>query len=53
MNYKAFCGYWFYGGATAAQTASFFASWGLIAVATTTDVAKAIFAIVYRFRRDT
>ena len=33
MNYLPFCGFWFYGGADVSETASFFCSWGLLAVA--------------------
>jgi len=33
LNYKPFTGYWFYGGASGAQRASFYASWGLLAIA--------------------
>lgn len=29
-NYKPFCGYWFYGGADAEETAAFYCSWGLL-----------------------
>jgi hypothetical protein len=30
MNYLPFAGYWFYGGADAGETASFYCSWGLL-----------------------
>ena len=33
MNYLPFCGYWFYGGTSMQETASFFCSWGLLAIA--------------------
>jgi hypothetical protein len=51
MNYRPYVGWWFYGGADADQRAAFYASWGLMAVAGYTGVAKAIFAVYYRFRR--
>jgi hypothetical protein len=52
MNYKPFCGYWFYGAATANERAVFFATWGLRATAAVTAVSQAIFAVYYRFRRE-
>jgi hypothetical protein len=30
MNYLPFCGYWFYGAATAQQIACFYCSYGLL-----------------------
>jgi hypothetical protein len=33
MNYLPYGGYWFYGAASKAQRASFFTSWGLLAIA--------------------
>jgi hypothetical protein len=52
MNYKPFCGYWFYGGANANQRAAFYCSWGLMSVAALVGgVSKAIFSIYYKFRR--
>ena len=33
MNYEPYCGYWFYGGTTSAETAAFSSSWGLMASA--------------------
>jgi hypothetical protein len=53
MNYKPFCGYWFYGGADSLQRAAFYCSWGLMAIAgSSIIIARAIFAVYYRFRRD-
>ena len=53
MNYKPFCGYWFYGGASQVETCAFYCSWGLMAVAAIAGgVSKAVFAVYYRFRRE-
>lgn len=51
MNYLPFAGYWFYGGASSAETASFFASCGLLAIAPIVGISRAVFATYYRFRR--
>ena len=40
MNYLPFCGYFFYGGADADETASFASSWGLLATAPEQSVFK-------------
>jgi hypothetical protein len=49
MNYLPYCGYWFYGGANASETASFFCSWGLLAVAPFLGgAAIAVFMAFYR-----
>jgi len=33
MNYLPYAGYWFYGGVSATETASFTCSWGLLSIA--------------------
>ena len=40
MNYLPFAGYWFYGGTSATETASYFASWGLLGSAPITSIAR-------------
>jgi hypothetical protein len=53
MNYLPFCGYWFYGGTSASETASFFSSWGLLAVLPTLGAALIpIFMAYYRRLRN-
>ena len=52
MNYLPFAGYWFYGGTDAGETASFFASWGLLASAPVTGAMKVAVMIYYKFMRD-
>jgi len=49
VNYLPFCGYWFYVGAGAGNTASFYCSWGLLAVAPVIGAAVIpIFMAFYR-----
>ena len=48
MNYLTFCGYWFYGGTSVQETASFFCSWGLLAVAPLTGIIIPVFMAFYR-----
>jgi len=52
MNYLPFCGYWFYGAASNAQRASFFASWGLLAAAPIVGVLMAVKMAYYRRLRE-
>lgn len=49
MNYLPFAGYWFYGGASASETASFYCSWGLLAVAPM--IGEAVIPIFMAFYR--
>lgn len=49
MNYLPFCGYWFYGGASATETAAFYCSWGLLALAPT--LVQSVIPVVMRFYR--
>jgi len=49
VNYLPYCGYWFYGGASASETAAFYCSWGLLA--TVPFIGTAISAIMMYYRR--
>lgn len=51
MNYLPFAGYWFYGGANAQETASFYCSWGLLAIAPFIGSVMPIFMAFYRRMR--
>jgi len=52
MNYLPFCGYWFYGAITGAERASFFCSWGLLAVAPLVGLLITNIVQYYRRLRD-
>jgi hypothetical protein len=54
MDYKPFCGYWFYGGSgqTALSRAAFYCSWGLLAVAPVVGFIMTIREYTYRRFRD-
>lgn len=46
MNYLPFCGYWFYGGQNAGETAAFYCSYGLLATAPAAVVHNTVLVIM-------